>query len=188
MVCPIWVRHRELINFKFSLKSFRTFEAIAAVTQAANAPFAIQPITVDYPRPGEILVDIKAVGICHSDLAIVSGAFGTIFPAVLGNEGVGIAEAVGKGVTKVAAGDDPQLNKRSTAEHRDRYADVSEVLLALLRRDDDVFELARVSGARRGLRRAGSRDDRPGRSRRCLFALNRLCGCKCDNEPRNRNQ
>ena len=51
-------------------------EAIAAVMPAANSSFSIEPITVDAPRHGEILVDIKAVGICHSDLVMVSGAFG----------------------------------------------------------------------------------------------------------------
>lgn len=80
-------------------------EAIAAITPGANQPFSIQPITVDGPRAGEILIDIKAVGICHSDLVMVSGAFGTAFPAVFGHEGAGIVAAVGDGVTKVAIGD-----------------------------------------------------------------------------------
>ena len=80
-------------------------EAIAAVMPAANSSFSIEPITVDAPRHGEILVDIKAVGICHSDLVMVSGAFGTAFPAVFGHEGAGVVAAVGDGVTKVAVGD-----------------------------------------------------------------------------------
>ena len=80
-------------------------EAVAAVMPAANAPFEIQPIEVDDPRAGEVLIDIKAVGICHSDLVMVSGAFGTAFPAVFGHEGAGIVAAVGEGVTKVTPGD-----------------------------------------------------------------------------------
>ena len=80
-------------------------EAIAAVMPAANAAFVLQAITVDPPQAGEILVDVKAVGICHSDLVMVSGAFGTAFPAVFGHEGAGVVLAVGEGVTKVAAGD-----------------------------------------------------------------------------------
>ena len=80
-------------------------EARAAIMPAANAAFAIETIMVDPPRAGEVLVAIKAVGICHSDLVVVSGAFGTKFPVVLGHEGAGIVEAVGDGVTKVAVGD-----------------------------------------------------------------------------------
>jgi aryl-alcohol dehydrogenase len=80
-------------------------EAIAAIMPGANQPFSVEPITVDEPRAGEILIDIKAVGVCHSDLVMVSGAFGTAFPAVFGHEGAGIVAAVGVGVTKVAVGD-----------------------------------------------------------------------------------
>lgn len=80
-------------------------EARAAVMPGPNQAFAIQPISVDPPQAGEVLVDVKAVGICHSDLVMVSGAFGTRFPAVFGHEGAGVVEAVGGGVTKVAPGD-----------------------------------------------------------------------------------
>ena len=80
-------------------------DAIAAVMPAANSAFSIEPITVDAPQRGEIMIDIKAVGICHSDLVMVSGAFGTAFPAVFGHEGAGVVAAVGEGVTKVAVGD-----------------------------------------------------------------------------------
>lgn len=80
-------------------------EARAAVMPAANQPFEIQMIEVDPPQAGEVLVDVKAVGICHSDLVMVSGAFGTRFPAVFGHEGAGVVAAVGEGVTKVAVGD-----------------------------------------------------------------------------------
>ena len=80
-------------------------DAIAAVMPAANSAFSIEPITVDAPQRGEILIDIKAVGICHTDLVMVSGAFGTAFPAVFGHEGAGVVAAIGAGVTKVAVGD-----------------------------------------------------------------------------------
>jgi aryl-alcohol dehydrogenase len=81
------------------------FDAIAAVMPRPNEAFAIETITVDAPCAGEVLVDIKAVGICHSDLVMVSGAFGNAFPAVFGHEGAGIVHSVGPGVTKVAPGD-----------------------------------------------------------------------------------
>lgn len=80
-------------------------EAVAAVMPRANAPFSIEMIHIDEPRAEEVLVDIKAVGICHSDLVMVSGAFGTPFPAVFGHEGAGVVLAVGSKVTKVAPGD-----------------------------------------------------------------------------------
>ena len=80
-------------------------DAIAALVREPNGPFQIENITVDAPRADEILVRIKAVGICHTDIVVASGALGTPFPAVLGHEGAGIVEAVGADVTKVAVGD-----------------------------------------------------------------------------------
>lgn len=80
-------------------------EAVAAIMPGASQPFSIETITVDGPQAGEILIDIKAVGVCHTDLAVASGAFGTVFPAVFGHEGAGVVLAVGDGVTKVAPGD-----------------------------------------------------------------------------------
>jgi aryl-alcohol dehydrogenase len=80
-------------------------QAIAAITKEANAPFVIEPIEVEAPRAGEVLVKIAAVGICHTDLAFVSGLMGSPFPFVFGHEGAGTVEAIGEGVTKVAVGD-----------------------------------------------------------------------------------
>ena len=79
--------------------------ATAAVLNQPNGPFDIEQVLVDQPGPGEVLVAIKAVGICHTDLVVASGAMGLQFPAVLGHEGAGIVEAVGAGVTAVAPGD-----------------------------------------------------------------------------------
>ena len=79
--------------------------ATAAVLNQPNGPFDIEQVTVDAPGPGEVLVAIKAVGICHTDLVVASGAMGLQFPAVLGHEGAGVVEAVGEGVTAVSAGD-----------------------------------------------------------------------------------
>lgn len=91
-------------------------DAVAAVMPAPNAAFEIQDITVDDPRAGEVLVDVRAVGICHSDLVMVSGAFGTAFPAVFGHEGAGVVVAVGDGVTKVAPGDNVLLTFNSCGD------------------------------------------------------------------------
>lgn len=80
-------------------------EALAAVARAPHAEFILEPVIIDGPRAGEVLVRIEAVGICHTDLASRDGAIPIALPAVLGHEGCGVVEAVGTGVTKVAAGD-----------------------------------------------------------------------------------
>lgn len=90
--------------------------AHAAIITEANSPFTIETITVDPPQAGEVLVDIRAVGICHTDLALATGAFGTQFPAVLGHEGAGVVEAIGEGVTKVKPGDKVLLTFNSCGE------------------------------------------------------------------------
>jgi aryl-alcohol dehydrogenase len=91
-------------------------EAVAAITPDANQPFSIEAITIADPGPGEILIDIQAVGVCQSDLVMVSGAFGTRFPAVFGHEGAGVVQSVGAGVTKVAPGDKVLLTFNSCGE------------------------------------------------------------------------
>jgi len=88
-------------------------EALAAVLNAPAAPFTLETIDVAEPHAGEVRVAIKAVGICHTDLVIGSGALGTQFPAVLGHEGAGIVEAVGDGVTSVKPGDKVLLSFNS---------------------------------------------------------------------------
>jgi S-(hydroxymethyl)glutathione dehydrogenase/alcohol dehydrogenase len=78
----------------------------AAVARAAGAPLSLETIDLDGPREGEVLVEIKATGICHTDEFTLSGADPEgIFPAVLGHEGAGIVVEVGKGVTSVRKGD-----------------------------------------------------------------------------------
>ncbi|MBA4355448.1 MAG: NAD(P)-dependent alcohol dehydrogenase [Novosphingobium sp.] len=80
-------------------------QATAAVLNQPNGPFSIERVDVAEPLAGEIRVAIKAVGICHTDLVIASGAMGLQFPAVLGHEGAGIVDAVGEGVTDIKPGD-----------------------------------------------------------------------------------
>lgn len=79
--------------------------ATAAVLNQPNGPFAIETVDVAEPGPGEVRVAIKAVGICHTDLVVASGALGLPFPAVLGHEGAGIVETAGPGVEGLAPGD-----------------------------------------------------------------------------------
>ena len=78
----------------------------AAVAWKAGQPLTIEPVDLQGPKFGEVLVEIKATGICHTDYYTLSGADPEgIFPAVLGHEGAGIVVEVGEGVTSVKPGD-----------------------------------------------------------------------------------
>ena len=78
----------------------------AAVAVAAGKPLEILEIDLDGPRQGEVLVEIMATGICHTDEFTLSGADPEgMFPAILGHEGAGIVREIGAGVTSVAVGD-----------------------------------------------------------------------------------
>jgi S-(hydroxymethyl)glutathione dehydrogenase/alcohol dehydrogenase len=78
----------------------------AAVAWKAGAPLTIEEVDLDGPRAGEVLVEIKATGICHTDYYTLSGADPEgIFPAILGHEGAGIVLEVGEGVRSVRRDD-----------------------------------------------------------------------------------
>ncbi|WP_137939390.1 S-(hydroxymethyl)glutathione dehydrogenase/class III alcohol dehydrogenase [Chitinivorax sp. B] len=78
----------------------------AAVAWQAGAPLTIEEVTLDGPRAGEVLVEVKATGICHTDYYTLSGADPEgLFPAILGHEGAGVVLEVGAGVTSLKAGD-----------------------------------------------------------------------------------
>lgn len=78
----------------------------AAVAFQAGEPLSIETVELDGPREGEVLVEIRATGICHTDEFTRSGADPEgLFPAILGHEGAGVVVDVGKGVTSVVPGD-----------------------------------------------------------------------------------
>ena len=78
----------------------------AAVAVEAGKPLEITTVQLDGPRAGEVLVEIMATGICHTDEFTLSGADPEgIFPAILGHEGAGVVREVGAGVTSVKPGD-----------------------------------------------------------------------------------
>jgi S-(hydroxymethyl)glutathione dehydrogenase / alcohol dehydrogenase len=78
----------------------------AAVAWAAGKPLTIEEVDLAPPREGEVLVEVKATGICHTDHFTLSGADPEgLFPAILGHEGAGVVLEVGKGVTSLAPGD-----------------------------------------------------------------------------------
>jgi S-(hydroxymethyl)glutathione dehydrogenase/alcohol dehydrogenase len=78
----------------------------AAVARSAGKPLTVETVDLDGPRAGEVLVEIKATGVCHTDAYTLSGADPEgLFPAILGHEGAGIVADVGAGVTSVKKGD-----------------------------------------------------------------------------------
>ena len=78
----------------------------AAVAHKAGAPLSIETVDLEGPRAGEVMVEIKATGICHTDAYTLSGADPEgLFPAILGHEGAGVVAEVGPGVTSVKPGD-----------------------------------------------------------------------------------
>src|SRR5438132_2359027 len=78
----------------------------AAVAFEKTKPLMVTDVELDGPKAGEVLVEVKATGICHTDEFTLSGADPEgLFPAILGHEGAGIVVDVGPGVTSVKKGD-----------------------------------------------------------------------------------
>lgn len=78
----------------------------AAVAHRPGQPLSIETLSLEGPRPGEVLIEIKASGLCHSDLSLFDGSRDwTDYPLVLGHEGAGIVLECGSGVTSVRPGD-----------------------------------------------------------------------------------
>jgi S-(hydroxymethyl)glutathione dehydrogenase/alcohol dehydrogenase len=78
----------------------------AAVAYEAGKPLTLETVDLDGPRAGEVLVEIKATGICHTDKYTLSGADPEgLFPTILGHEGAGIVVDTGPGVASVKPGD-----------------------------------------------------------------------------------
>ena len=77
----------------------------AAHPYAESKPLKIEELDLDPPGPGEILVRIKAAGLCHSDLSVINGDRPRPMPMALGHEAAGIVEELGSGVTDLKIGD-----------------------------------------------------------------------------------
>lgn len=81
-------------------------EVKAAVAYGAGKPLTIETVQLEGPKTGEVLVEIKASGVCHTDAFTLSGDDPEgLFPAILGHEGAGVVVEVGAGVTSVKPGD-----------------------------------------------------------------------------------
>ncbi len=83
------------------------------IARSKGAPVELVTINVPDPGPGEALVRVQACGVCHTDLHYREGGINDDFPFLLGHEASGVVEAVGEGVTDVAAGDFVVLNWRA---------------------------------------------------------------------------
>src|SRR6476469_804558 len=78
----------------------------AAIAYKAGQPLVIEEVELEGPKAGEVLVEIRATGVCHTDEFTRSGADPEgLFPAIFGHEGAGVVVDVGAGVTSVAKGD-----------------------------------------------------------------------------------
>ena len=78
----------------------------AAVAFEAGKPLEIVEVDLEGPKAGEVMVEIKATGICHTDEFTLSGADPEgLFPAILGHEGAGVVVEVGEGVKSLKKGD-----------------------------------------------------------------------------------
>ena len=78
----------------------------AAVAFEAGKPLSMETVQLGGPRAGEVMVEIRATGICHTDAYTLSGADPEgLFPAIMGHEGAGVVVEVGEGVTGLAVGD-----------------------------------------------------------------------------------
>ena len=89
------------------------YQVRAVVARAPGEPVTVETIVVPDPGPGEVVVDVQACGVCHTDLHYREGGIGQDFPYLLGHEAAGVVAVVGAGVTEVAEGDFVILNWRA---------------------------------------------------------------------------
>ena len=82
-----------------------TLEYLAAVLHEVGAPLAIERVTACDLRGGDTLVRIKAAGLCHTDLEVITGSLRYPLPIVLGHEAAGIVEALGPEARGLTVGD-----------------------------------------------------------------------------------
>src|SRR5438128_12634032 len=96
----------EVLSLASTKREEAAVETRAAVAYKAGEPLTIETVQLDGPKDGEVLVEVKATGICHTCEFPLSGADPEgLFPAILGHEGAGVVVDLGRGVTSVAKGD-----------------------------------------------------------------------------------
>ena len=72
---------------------------------ATSTPLVVEEVELDGPGPGEVLIEVAAAGLCHSDLSAIEGIRPRPLPIVIGHEGAGIVRECGAGVTDLKPGD-----------------------------------------------------------------------------------
>ncbi len=129
-----------------------TLDITALVTERPGAGFALTGCQLEGPHDDEVLVRIGAVGLCHTDLGVAAGYLPDLpFPVVLGHEGAGVVEAVGRAVDHVVAGDHVVItgprcqNCRFCRDGRPAYCQRADELVFSCRRADGSTALSRAS-------------------------------------------
>ena len=89
------------------------YQVRGVVARAKGEPVTVETIVVPDPGPGEVVVDVQACGVCHTDLHYREGGIGDDFPYLLGHEAAGVVSDVGPGVEQVAVGDYVIVNRRA---------------------------------------------------------------------------
>src|ERR1700761_274284 len=77
----------------------------AAVLPGQPGTLGVEEVLIDEPRRGEVLIDVQAAGLCHTDLSYMQGKFPGPMPAILGHESAGVVRTVGESVSYVRPGD-----------------------------------------------------------------------------------
>jgi NADPH:quinone reductase-like Zn-dependent oxidoreductase len=109
----------------------------AAVAWQAGKPLSVETVQLAGPKAGEVLVEIKATGVCHTDEFTRSGADPEgLFPAILGHEGAGVVVDVGSGVTSV----------KGRPRHPALYARMSPVQVVSFAKNEPLHGHSRYSG------------------------------------------
>src|SRR5690349_18273277 len=72
---------------------------------AQSRPLSVEDVALAAPGAGEVLVEVAAAGLCHSDLSVLDGSRPRVMPMVLGHEAAGVVREVGEGVSELAPGD-----------------------------------------------------------------------------------
>src|SRR3989440_1591261 len=103
MTCGSWDLHSRQPGT--NPKSRIVMKINAAILWEQGAPLSVEEAELEAPRAGEVLVEVRAAGVCHSDLHPARGDWPARTPLVLGHEGAGVVREVGGGVTRVRAGD-----------------------------------------------------------------------------------
>jgi aryl-alcohol dehydrogenase len=123
----------------------------AAVAQSKDAPFEMQSLEIEDPRPNEVLVRVVGVGICHTDIKAWQQIRPVPLPVVLGHEGAGVVERIGSAVKKVAVGDHVVMtflscgSCRNCQDRRMAYCEHKVKLNFGARRMDDSSPLGEIN-------------------------------------------